>query len=189
MDLDARADAEERSAKTEAVFDDLSAEIEALKAQLEGRKAASSEVAVLEERFSDDPNNEKLRRELHLARVKAGWIEFLVDTASGVDSRVVIPWVATREVTWTEEWAGPPKTPAPSWLKPEASVITGGKVRKIGNHRICDDGKWRRDVIHEFDVVAVEDLAHLCSIVTRMEDMIVYKPDVTGLMTLTILEG
>ncbi len=180
---DAKADAEERDYRGDVERDSLLAQIAELQAKRDGRKAVATEVASLEERFADDPDNEKLRLELHVARVKAGWSEFRVDTASGVDPRTVIPWVTSREVIRTEEWAGPTETPDQTWLRPVVN-----KTPKIGNHRICDDGKWRRDVVQKLDVVAVEDLAHLCSIVKRMEDVILTKSNESGLQLLTIFD-
>ncbi len=180
---DAKADAEERDYRSDAERDGLLAQIAELQTKLDGRKAVAAEVAALEERFADDPDNEKLRLELHVARVKAGWSEFRIDSVSGVDPRDVIPWVTSREVIRTEEWSGPTETPDQTWLRPVAN-----KTPKIGNHRICDDGKWRRDVVQKLDVVAVEDLAHLCSIVKRMEDMILSKPDASGMLLATIFD-
>lgn len=144
-------------------------------------------VIELEEQVADDPGNVVLRRELHLARVSAGWHEFRIDSVSGVDPQVVIPWVTTRELTVTEEWHGS-GAPDQDWLRPTTQVLDGGLTRKIKNHRICDDKKWRRDVVQEYCVAAIEDLAHLCSVVTRMEDLILFKADETGLQKLTIFD-
>lgn len=186
--------AHQEEGPSSTVYSRIKDRLEDAKAALAGRKVQSSalsHVAELEERFSENQDDENLRRELHVARIKAGWSEFKIDAASDSDPRLVIPWVAVREVTWAEEWnekAYGRKTPDAWWLKTSGSVGERGKMKKISNPHVCDDGKWRRDVTEELDVVAVEDLAHLRSIVTRMNDFVIYRPDATGLMTLTIFD-
>jgi len=166
-----------------------------IKDRLEDAKAGRDDafvsvVAGLEERFAENPEDEVLRRDLHLARVRAGWLEFRVRTASGVDPRTIIPWVAVLEVLASvEEWRGK-GAPPQAWLKPDAKPVEGGRLRVVGNHRICKDDKWRRDVREQVDVVAVESLANLCSVVQRMEDVTVHKAEFEGgLMTLTIVDA
>lgn len=153
---------------------------------------AADMVAELEDKFAEDTENADVRTKLHAARVKAGWSEFLIDTVSGADPRLTIPWVAVRAVKYEETWGETPgqtgDVPEKGWLKNEVDVLERGRVRKKLNAHVCKDGKWRREVEIEVEVVAVEDLAHLCSIVSRMEDVILYKPDVTGLMKLTIFD-
>jgi hypothetical protein len=157
----------------------------------EGAKTAPenailTEVAELEDKFAEDTENADVRSKLHTARVKAGWSEFLIDTVSGADPRLTIPWVAVLAVKYEETWGETPgqtgDVPEKEWLKNEVDILERGRVRKKLNAHFCMDGKWRRDV-------EVEDLAHLCSIVSRMEDVILYKPDAaTGLMKLTIFD-
>lgn len=220
-DVDAKAEAEERSVRAEAqteteaalarvevltdclevarecegtsssVYERIKDRLEDAKAVLAGQSSPAAKVALLEEQFAEDRDNEALRRELHAARVRAGWSEFRIDTVSGVDPRTIIPWVATREAKWDEEWSAEgakAETPPRSWLETEAKAIDGGHYRVYRNPRACTDGKWRREVIQQIDVVAVEDLAHLRSIVERMEDLILYKPDETGLARITIFD-
>lgn len=153
------------------------------------RRAAAAELAALEECFSEDQDDEAVRRDLHLARVRSGWREFVIDTESGADPRSVIPWAAIREVTWTEKWTGH-GAPSPVWLRSEAQVKDRGLVRKVWSHRLCDDNEWRRDVTEELDVVAVEDLDHFCSIAERMKDVVLYKePHASGLQRVTVYDG
>lgn len=148
---------------------------------------AADDIETIENQFAENPDDAELRRALHAARVKSGWREFMIDAVSGVNPISVIPWVSISTVVTTEEW-GDTGAPSKDWLLP-VDRLEDGLRKTITNHRICDDNRWRRDVHQEFYVVAIEDLEHLCSVVDRMEDLILFKTDESaGLQKLTIFD-
>lgn len=167
---------------------DLATKTDAVAAANQAHTNALAKVAALEEKFAEAPENEIVRRELHVARVQAGWKQFTIDTVSGAEPRLTIPWVAILEIRYAEDWSGTSKAPDSTWLRPTSKVMDGGRLSKTGAARLCTDGVWRRDVSVEHNVVAVEDLEHLCSIVGRMEDLVLYKADQTGLMRIQIFD-
>lgn len=154
----------------------------------EERQAILAEVVWAEAQFDANPESTEARLAMHEARVRAGWHEFLAATNSAAKALDYIPWVTRKVMSYTETWGDRPyeaadKVPPRTWLA--AHQEDGG--RKIHAATIGDDGKWRRRVDEELDVVAIESFGHLRSLATRLGlGLMVMPEDRRGLQELMV---